>query len=173
MCWPSREVHKLDRLIRNYDRCLQGLVEPQLARLGIDYPDWITVDSPEWQREACVQIRRYQSRECKDGMSMDTSFACWLNVEVRVFKDRFYDKSDRCREGIIGAVGFEKNVLFDDGKKRHILQFCWIHPFYRREGLLKQAWPEFLKKFGSFLVSTPRSPSMVRILQKVGYEDPS
>ena len=161
------------REIWNYDRVNLGMIEPQLARKGRFFEKWVTVLSPEWQREACVQIRRYQSRECDDGMLMDTSVSCWKNTEVRTVCQRFYDNNQTCRQGLVGAVAFERDVMFEDGIQRPMLQFCWLHPFYRGKGKLKRLWPEFEPRFGSFVVSEPRSHAMTRFLLSIGYIEPA
>ena len=158
-------------LERNYAEAGQGLVRPQLAPLGQDFDEWITVRSKEWQQEACVQIRRYQSRECNDGISMDTSYECWRRVKIKPFTDRFYDKKDDMRHGLIGAAAFELET-FVGGTERYAMQFCWLHPFYRGKGLLRKAWPDLNEKFGDFWVSQPRSRAMQAFLASLGYVDP-
>lgn len=105
-------------------------------------------------------------------MSMDASSECWVNVECRAFFDKIYKPDGRIRMGLIGAVGFERDVVFNDGRELNVLQFGWLHPFYRNKGFVKSAWPEFTGRFGQFYVSTPRSPSMQALLKRVAYSDP-
>lgn len=159
-------------LKKNCRRVNESVIEPQVARYGLKFQTWIDIRSPQWQREACVQLRRYQSRECDDGMSMDASSECWVKVECRAFSEKIYKPDGRMRMGLIGAVGFERDVVFEDGRKLNVMQFAWLHPFCRNKGFVKSAWPEFIRRFGKFYVSTPRSPSMQALLKQVAYSDP-
>ena len=158
-------------LLKNYGDASRGIIAPQLAPIGRNYDDWINYSSKKWQLEACVQIRRYQSRECRDGIDMDTSYECWKTTEVKPFTARFYDRKDVMRYGLIGAAAFE-SVSYTDGAERIMLQYCWLHPFYRGQGLLKKVWPQFEQKFGAFRVSCPRTAAMMAFLKSVSYDDP-
>jgi hypothetical protein len=46
------------------------------------------------------------------------------------------------------------------------LKHVWIHPDYRRTGLLKEAWPKFKRRFGSFAVEPPYFEEMECFLRK-------
>lgn len=47
------------------------------------------------------------------------------------------------------------------------MQWIWMHPFYRRKGLLTKAWPKFRKEFGEFKVEPPLSDAMRAFLAKI------
>ena len=55
----------------------------------------------------------------------------------------------------IGACCFRKR---EDGCMW--LQWIWIHPFFRRRGLLSAAWPKFKAAHGDFGLETPLSDAM-------------
>jgi hypothetical protein len=52
------------------------------------------------------------------------------------------------------------------------LQWIWLHPYLRNQGLLSATWPYFLKRFGWFDVEAPYSPAMRAFLSKVGWVRP-
>lgn len=35
------------------------------------------------------------------------------------------------------------------------LQVAWIHPFYRRKGIMQKLWPQFQTRYGAFLIDKP------------------
>jgi len=47
------------------------------------------------------------------------------------------------------------------------LDWLWMHPFVRRRGYLKKAWPQFEKKYGHFDLTKPISCEMEIFLRKV------
>jgi hypothetical protein len=46
------------------------------------------------------------------------------------------------------------------------LQWVWLHPYFRRQGLLSEEWPEFVREFGDFAVEGPVSEAMRAFLAK-------
>lgn len=51
---------------------------------------------------------------------------------------------------------------------RWALQWVWIHPFFRRRGILSMRWPWFRMYFGDFDVEEPLSDAMQGFLKKIG-----
>jgi hypothetical protein len=49
------------------------------------------------------------------------------------------------------------------------LQWVWLHPYFRRRGLLSGAWPGFVREFGDFAVEGPVSEAMQSFLAKRGH----
>lgn len=47
------------------------------------------------------------------------------------------------------------------------MQWVWLHPFARRQGLLTGAWPFFRQEFGDFFVEPPVSPAMKAFVAKM------
>lgn len=155
--------------IKQYDDAkIKLIIRPQKAKIGCMFDDWVTIASERWQKQALIQIRRYQAIECNDGFSMDISDQCWRNVEIYPFIDDFYDENrNEMRQWLIGGACFSK---FDDDSVE--MDFCWIHPFFRNKGLLKKAWLEFKSRYGNFYVSQPRTKAMEGFLSSVGYIEP-
>jgi hypothetical protein len=52
------------------------------------------------------------------------------------------------------------------------LQWIWMHPYVRHRGLLRQAWPYFLRRFGWFDVEPPYSPAVRGFLAKAKWPRP-
>lgn len=155
--------------IKQYDDArIKQIIRPQKARIGCRFDDWVTIGSEKWQKQALVQIRRYQSLECNDGFFMDTSDQCWCHVEIYPFVEDFYDeRRSEFRQWLIGGAAFSK---FEDNSVE--MDFCWIHPFFRNKGLLKCAWPTFKRRYGNFYVSHPRTEAMKGFLSSIGYIEP-
>ena len=122
------------------------------------------------ERKGCVQIRRYQALECNDGINWDSSDEGWKNAQIFTFKETEYtDKNPDGESWLIGAAGF--TVV--NSQQYVCLDFCWIHPFWRNQNLLTNAWPIFLKKYQKFYMSTPRTHAMNSVLKKVKYQQPT
>lgn len=129
-------------------KIIRPLPAPGNAR---GYPEWVDSTSPRWVRPRLVQIRRYLGMECGVGMGWDNSDEGWANTRIRTLVN---DEGD-----LIGCIAFD---TADDP----VLEFVWIHPFYRNQGVLQRAWPEIVARFGKFYVSEPVSPAMQRFLEK-------
>jgi GNAT superfamily N-acetyltransferase len=65
---------------------------------------------------------------------------------------------------IIGACCFR--LREGDERAYWALQWIWMHPFFRRRGLLQIAWPDFCKEFGGFICEPPLSDAMKAFLAK-------
>jgi hypothetical protein len=156
--------------MKNYgydDARIHQIIRPQKPLKGREFDRWVASDSDVWQRKYFTQLRRYQSMECRDGMMMDESDECWEFAVAYSFLGDYYDRrSEELRYWLIGAACFSVEARLP------VLEFCWLHPFYRGRGLLKRAWPDFVDRFGEFYVSTPRTSAMRGFLTSVGYEDP-
>ncbi|MES2671359.1 MAG: hypothetical protein V4673_13210 [Pseudomonadota bacterium] len=145
----------------------EKIIRPQKPRSGFEFDLWVTKKSAHWQRKHFVQIRRYQAIECNDGMFMTTSDDCWRDFVAYSFLEDYYDKkTDSLKCWLVGTAGFTDN----DTEK--VLEYCWIHPFWRGRGLLRRAWPKFSERFGPFHVSHPHSSAMRGFLTSVGYQEP-
>ncbi|MEL0658400.1 hypothetical protein V6255_04525 [Psychromonas arctica] len=150
------------------DATVNCIIRPQPSEVGRYFDEWVNINSDLWQKERIVQIRRYQSIECRDGMSMDTSSACWQSIDVFPLTGDLPDKkTGDTRQYLVGGVCFK---TYREGKV--VLEFCWIHPFWRNRGLLKKNWEIFEDKFGDFFVSNPRTKSMKGFLNSIKYTAP-
>lgn len=144
------------------------IIRPIPVPKGKSLKDFVDIYSPKWQKEICCQVRKYQYFECNDGDMMNVSDQCWKTVKVALFTEEHFDrKYDFFRTYVIGGVGFQRYPDYE-----YQLEFAWVHPFWRRKGLLKSSWSEFKREFGHFSVSTPRSIAMEGVLRNVQFQEP-
>lgn len=130
------------------------ILRPQRPKRGQRFDTWITKDSAKWQRLPTIQLRRYQAIECQDGMQWDTCDRVWNDLHIYTFTDWIYPvRQPQAEEFLIGMAAFSTGAEFD----RATLVSCWIHPFYRRQRRLAQAWPIFKAKFGEFDIDWPNA----------------
>ena len=142
-------------------------ISPLKALSNKNFDQWVTSKSPKWQRKHIVMIRRYQKYECDDGCIMDTSDKLWEEIQAFTFTDTYFDKKKGVyREWLIGSACFYR---YKYGMQ---LDFCWLHPFWRNKGLLRDSWPQFIERFGNFYLSRPISKSMQGFLNSVNYNEP-
>lgn len=149
------------------NECNVEIIRPIPAPAGASYDEEITINSPDWQKLACVALRRYQARECRDGMHWDTSDDGWNDVVAYPFVEEIQsvDNSSR-RKCLVGLV----TINISDASNPY-LSTVWIHPFHRRQGLLKGLWPELQKRYGrDFAIEQPNE-SMKAFLKKVKHAD--
>jgi len=63
----------------------------------------------------------------------------------------------------LGSACFRKRWLdedADDGEWWWAMQWVWLHPFVRRDGLLSGTWGYFRNRFGQFKLEQPLSQAM-------------
>ncbi|MCK7460202.1 hypothetical protein [Idiomarina aminovorans] len=134
-----------------YEEASSKIIRPIPAPLTLHFDEIITINSPLWQKQACVALRRYQAKECNDGFHWDESDEGWQNTVIHPVLDeiRLCDGKG-VRECLIGQVTME---LSPD--ETYYLSTVWLHPFYRRRGKLRNLWPELKEKYGDFEVEQP------------------
>ncbi|EGR2261173.1 hypothetical protein ACVXSW_001083 [Vibrio parahaemolyticus] len=129
------------------------IIRPIPAPIGCKYDNPITLNSPTWQKEACVALRRYQSKECKDGFNWDTSHDGWENVAVYpIVEDIRMIDSQEVRECLIGQV-----TMVAPKDDDAYLSTAWVHPFHRRQGKLTNLWQQLTTTYGKFEVEQPNT----------------
>lgn len=156
-----------DADMKFYNECHAGLIRPIPAPVGASYDEEITISSPEWQKLACVALRRYQSNECHDGMQWDTTDDGWVDVVAYPFikEIQSMDNSGR-RQCLVGLVTINNSNI-----NAPYLSTVWIHPFYRGKRLLSNLWPKLQKRYGSnFGIEQPNS-NMKAFLKSVKHAD--
>lgn len=52
-----------------------------------------------------------------------------------------------------------------------ILDWVWVHPFFRGRGFVSKLWDDFTYEFGDFLVEPEYSLAMRKLLKSKGYEE--
>ena len=70
---------------------------------------------------------------------------------------------------VVGACCFREREWID--AKAWALQWVWLHPYARRQGVLASAWPHFRRRYGDFHVEGPLSPAMKGFLARMGEHD--
>ncbi|MBS1828557.1 MAG: hypothetical protein JST93_24845 [Acidobacteria bacterium] len=79
-----------------------------------------------------------------------------------------HDLDDNGTIGLVGACCFRTRRYKELGTLR-ALQWIWLHPYRRRRGLLKNAWPYFEKRYRRFDVEGPLSPGMTAFIKKTNF----
>lgn len=69
---------------------------------------------------------------------------------------------------VFGGGCFRRRTFKND--EIWVLDWVWIHPFFRNRGKLSERWDEFKQRFGEFQVEPPISPAMRQLLQKKNYQ---
>jgi len=148
----------------NYEEAtIHMILRPQYARLGKDFDEWITAASPRWQRIAVEQLTRYLSLETMYRQDCKENVETWQENKTAVYSITKYItcKDGRERNALIGIITFHKfnNIP--------VLYHSYLHPFFRRRGLMSKAWDAVKLKFPQFEVEPPLSPAMERFMSKV------
>ena len=142
------------------------IVAPLVRGDGLGELVRVTTRSPLAHRRAVYRLARYFRWGSGydvvpygfDGDEDDPDHVAflWVHPEAAYLPDGF-------RVPCVGAACFRRR------EAGPALQWAWMHPFYRRQGLLSGAWPEFVAEFGSFEVEGPLSVPMQRFLIKHGH----
>lgn len=150
-----------------YDECHARLIRPIPAPIGASYDEEITINSPDWQKLACVALRRYQSKECHDGMQWDTTDHGWTDVIAYPFVEEIQSMDNSgYRQCLVGLV-----TINNSNANSPYLSTVWIHPFYRRRGLLSKLWPKLQELYGSnFEIERPNE-NMKAFLKSAKHAD--
>ncbi|SFI76719.1 hypothetical protein [Enterobacter sp. NFIX59] len=151
-----------------YDECHAGLIRPIPAPVGESYDEEIKINSPYWQKLACVALRRYQSKECHDGMQWDTTNNGWIDVVAYPFIKEIQSLDNSgYRQCLVGLV-----TINISNANYPYLSTVWIHPFYRRGGLLSKLWPKLQERYGSnFEIEQPNEnmKAFLKSVKHAGY----
>lgn len=150
-----------------YDECHAGLIRPIPAPVGASYDEEITINSPDWQKLACVALRRYQSKECHDGMQWDTSDDGWIDVIAYPFIEEIQSiDNSGYRQCLVGLV-----TINNSNANSPYLSTVWIHPFYRRGGLLSKLWQKLQERYGNNFEIEQPNENMKAFLKSVKHAD--
>jgi hypothetical protein len=128
----------------------------------------VTMQSSKSHRKAVYFFAAYFRREFgydfvpygHDGNDTDPDHVAFLWVAPEC-DDSSYDSE--WLVPCIGACCFRRH-------ENWTMQFVWLHPYFRRHGLLTNAWPQFEQEFGRFDVQPPLSDLMEAALKKLRSE---
>lgn len=116
----------------------------------------VDVSSPLWMH------REVEKRALRFKRDFGYDFCQWPSVSTRDrLNPKFVGYLFADAEGTIdGACAF----FCDEGKWR--LDWAWVRPERRRQGLLAARWPHFLTEFGNFWIEHPISEDMLRFIDR-------
>jgi hypothetical protein len=114
----------------------------------------VTYKSPLPLRKAAERLARYATREGGYDFPGYTAGERDQSAVVYLWGSEGFGK--------VPAVGFACFRLRDYSDTGPFQTLCWVwlHPYCRRQGLLKRAWPHFVREHGEFLVEPPLSRGM-------------
>lgn len=130
------------------------MLEPYLEQ----YPEgaWIDRRGPSWLREEIYWRAKLFQRE----FGYDTpQWEIDGRSDPSAIGFAFYDSDYR----IIGASCFRPDHTSDE---RMRLDWVWLCPSARRQGVLMSHWIKFRDRFGIFLIEGPVSTAMLKFLQR-------
>jgi hypothetical protein len=139
------------------------IVCPLIVGKNLVNPIRVTIKSPKSYRQAVYRIADFFRREFQydfvqygvDGEENDPNHVAFLWVHREGEK-----VSEEFKVPCIGACCFRLR------ESDYALQWAWIHPYRRRQGLLESALPELKEEFGEFYVEPPLSKAMKAFLKK-------
>lgn len=133
------------------------LVLAEMARgIFTEHVDW---RSPEWRhREMSTRASAFRREEGYD-------FTQWDMPERDPEAHGFMFTNDDGR--IVGVCAFRLRQG-TAGEKRWGLQFVWVAPPYRRQGVLRTRWQGFRERFGAFEIEGPVSEAMMAFAHALG-----
>jgi GNAT superfamily N-acetyltransferase len=142
------------------------LDEQRLRRLEGSASAWLyDCGSKPWSNPvhaAVAILRAYYGREMGGEFYMD------YEGEVPTYLMVMHDSGDTAWAlGILCFHHFGRERLpFGDG---HCFMFAWVHPLFRRQGLMQAAIKLAAADLGQFYCQTPISRGMREILRKMGH----
>jgi hypothetical protein len=91
-----------------------------------------------------------------------------LKYKALLFTKEAPDKHEKepTPHRIYGACLFTVKEFTED-KDYWLLQWIWIHPFFRHRGNLKKTWNKLEEKFDNFLIASPISNDMNAFLENI------
>jgi hypothetical protein len=118
-------------------------------------------------REEVFKIAEYFKRELNYDKVPYSSFGI-KGVEHKALLFTV-DADDQYKAGlmpyrIFGSCCFTK-INFPEDKDYWVLEWIWLHPFFRNRGNLKKYWVYLEKNFDDFLVREPVSNDMKKFLE--------
>lgn len=124
-------------------------------------------NQPDSIYKAVEQMAHYFKKENNYDFSQYAAFEDKTNKNSHAY---IWTDSNWEDDFAVGAASFR--FLADvHQSKVWSLDWVWIHPYYRNQGLLTQCWPEFVKKYGKdFRVEHPLSREMEQFLKKMNHK---
>lgn len=131
-----------------------------LATAGVVPALRVTSSSPRWLHREMHDRARAFKREFRYDFTQWESATGESDPHVQGFLFVLPDAR------IVGTCAFRWRE--QPSGSRWALQWIWIAPEHRRQGLLRMHWPEFRREFGTFCVEAPVSDAMMSFLHRMG-----
>jgi len=132
------------------------------------YNNTISIDKNS-ENHLCKEVYKF-AKYFKEELNYDRvpfSPSCMLQDEYKalLFTERAYDlfKKDPMPYRLYGVCLFTK-IKFTDAEY-WVLEWIWLHPFFRNRGNLKKNWKKLEEDFGNFLIREPISNDMDNFLK--------
>ena len=132
-----------------------------IERAAGDDAELVTAASPRWKHDEMFRRARAFRRE------FGYDFVQWdspVDTDPNMAGYLFGDKEGR----IVGACAFRFREYADETAPRWGLQWVWVCPKYRRQGVLAARWAYFKERFGDFHIEGPVSKAMEAFAVKKG-----
>ena len=135
---------------RSYKRAVERMAYFFQREMHFDFPQY---GASEYSRNVYL-----------DDVKTDADLRAflWYNNDISNLADNEWP--------IIGAGCFRLKRYIDG--EIWGFDWVWIHPYERRRGHLKMAWPFFKSMFVDFEFTPPFSPSMANFVRKMGESNP-
>jgi len=153
---PS-ETRRHRVLHREAQQLLDPKPNPRLAtRLALgDRSDIVDSDAPLWMQKEVYR------RAIKFKREFRYDFVQWPGSETHRVDAGWhgYLFTAGADGTIAGACAFF-NPEAKEGGEEWALQWIWVAPKYRRQGILLERWPVFVERYGDFYIEPPLSEAM-------------
>ena len=137
-----------------YDQ--EGYFKIFLPKTNIEGTLEVTRRSPLKYRKAVQRFAEYFQREFEYDFPQFWAKEQEDYVAYLLFSDHYHV---HC-----GACCFRRRNYKDIGPS-WAMQWLWIHPYFRRRGILTKTWPQF-DRFKPFVIERPISEAMIGFLKK-------
>jgi hypothetical protein len=121
----------------------------------------VTDESSNTARKAVEKLAWYFKRE--EGYDFVQYLATERDPEARAF---LFTAQDWGRDDAEASVGLGA-CCFTRRDCGRALQWIWLHPYVRRQGILTKVWPFFRERYGDFVVEPPLNDGMKGFMKSV------
>ncbi len=151
----------------------------EVEKLDITFPTGlllVTCRSPRLHKKAVEKIAYFfkRERECdfpqysaQDCLSKALYYQEEVETDATLRAFLWYDSTPQYNDAtgwpVTGACCFRFRTTLE--KSMWVFDWVWVHPYKRRKGYLRNAWPLFKKMFGDFGYTPPPSAAMISFLR--------
>jgi hypothetical protein len=135
-------------------------------------PTLITEAAPKRVQAVVYEFARYFRREFHYDFPQfhDPTLPASVNDALPPWEAWIWSPANSLRPIAIGATVFRHERVVGNEHPEWVMSWIWLHPYFRRRGLLTQAWPTFRHRYGDqFLLEHPLSAAMEAFVQSQGH----